>query len=416
MTVLLFVSCSGDDDAIGPVDNKPEVEEIPESVPPEQAPTGFTPCENGTAGGYPCNGIDFLGRVSIEDFGSRSGNDVWGWVDAQTDKEYAIMGLDDGTAFIDISDTENLRYLGKLPTATVADVWRDVKVYQDHAFIVADNSVNNDAHGVQVFDLTRLRDVVDIPATFDADARYTGLGRAHNIVINEDSGFAYVVGTNRGDAFNGGAHFIDVNDPKNPVAAGGYADNGYSHDAQVVTYTGPDADYSNREIFIGANEDQVVIVDVTDKQNPVPISSLSYDRVTYTHQGWFTEDQRYFILGDELDEANEGFNTRTLIFDLADLDNPVLHHTYFSDFTAIDHNGYVKGDEFYLANYSAGIRILDISAIANREVVETAFFDTYPQNNSVDFNGVWSVYPYLPSGKIIVSDITSGLFVLQKQE
>lgn len=198
------------------------------------------------------------------------------------------------------------------------------------------------------------------------------------------------------------------------MASGGYGASGYTHDAQVVTYSGPDADYNGREIFIGANQNQVAVVDVTEKQNPVPISSLQYSNLGYTHQGWFTEDQRYFILGDETDEFNFGFNSRTIVFDLTDLDSPVLHTTYFGTTPAIDHNGYVKGNEFFLANYTAGVRILDISNIAGTNISEAGYFDTYPLNNNAGFDGVWSVYPFLPSGKIIVSDINSGLFIIQK--
>lgn len=368
------------------------------------------PCENGMAGIYPCNGLDLVGRVNLAEMDASRGNDIWGWTDSASGKEYAIMGLDNGTAFIDISDPDQIQYLGKLPTATVSSGWRDIKVYQDHAFIVSEAP----GHGMQVFDLTRLRNVASPPQIFDADAGYDGFGNAHNIVINEDTGFAYVVGTDRGDAFNGGAHFINIQDPKNPVAAGGYGANGYSHDAQVVTYNGPDTDYTGREIYIGSNEDVVIIADVTDKDNPVNISSVSYPNRAYTHQGWFSQDQQYFILGDEVDEIDFGFNTRTLLFDFTDLDSPSLHDSYEGPTTAIDHNGYVKGNEYFLSNYTAGVRILDISGIADKSIAETHFFDTFTSSNGPQFSGVWSVYPYFESGNIIVSDINSGLFVIKK--
>lgn len=413
---LLITGCSNDDNAPIPDDGKPDIDEGSGPDPTPDPVTGFTACENGMAGIYPCEGYDFLGRITLEEFDATSGNDSWGWTDSDSGKEYAIMGLDNGTAFVDISDTENLVYLGKLPTATVSDAWRDVKVYQNHAFIVADNGQEDDAHGIQVFDLTRLRDVADPPRTFDADARYTGLGRAHNLVINEDSGFAYVVGTNRGDVFGGGAHFVNIQDPKNPTAAGGYADNGYSHDAQVVSYSGPDTDYTGREIYIGSNEDQVIIADVTDKANPTEIATMEYPNTAYTHQGWFTEDQQYFILGDELDEVSFGFRSRSLIFDLSDLDNPVLHDTYSGTTSAIDHNGYVKGSEYFLANYAAGVRILDITDIAGKSISEIGFFDTFPSSDNAGFDGVWNVYPYFESGKIVVSDINSGLFIIKKSD
>lgn len=400
--VLLFliISCSKDSSG-GNSDDGPDS---------DVGQTAFTPCENGMAGIYPCDGYDLLGRISLSDFGAQAGNDSWGWTDPTTNKEYALMGLDNGTAFVDITDTENLIYLGKLPSATSSSSWRDIKVYQNHAFIVSEAA----GHGMQVFDLTKLRNVADAPATFEADARYTGFGNAHNIVINEATGFAYVVGTARDDAFRGGAHFINIQGPKNPVAAGGYADNGYSHDAQVVTYNGPDTDYTGKEVFIGANESQVIIADVTDKNNPVEIATVHYSNIEYTHQGWFTEDHRYFLLGDELDEARLGFKSRTLIFDFSDLDNPVLHDTYLGTTSAIDHNGYVVGNQFFLANYTAGVRVLDISGIAGKTIVEEGFFDTYPSTDNAQFDGVWSVYPYFSSGKIVISDINSGLFIVQK--
>ena len=371
---------------------------------------GFNPCENNISDSYPCNGFDLIGNITLETFEANSANDIWGWTDTSTNEEYVIIGLDNGTAFVRLTNDENFEYLGKLPTATSSSSWRDVKVYNDHAFIVSE--ANN--HGMQVFDLTKLRDITNAPETFEADARYTGLGNAHNIVINEDTGFAYVVGTSRSDAFNGGAHFINIQDPKNPIAAGGYSESGYSHDAQVVTYNGPDPDYTGKEIYIGSNENEVIIADVTDKDNPVNISTVTYSNISYTHQGWFTEDQQYFILGDELDEVNDGFQSRTLIFDFNDLDNPTFFDTYLGVTSAIDHNGYVKGDDYYLANYTAGVRILDISDIANKSIAERAFFDTFPSTDNAQFSGVWSVYPYFSSGKIVVSDIGSGLFILKE--
>ncbi len=400
--ILILTGCSNNDDNGNSNNDQIDVE----------GPLRFTPCENGMAGIFPCDGYDLLGRISLSDFGASSGNDIWGWTDSTTDKEYALMGLDNATAFVDISDTENLIYVGKLPTATMSSSWRDIKVYQNHAFIVSEA----DNHGMQVFDLTRLRNVTNAPLTFDADAHYTGFGNAHNIVINELTGFAYPVGTARDDVFNGGVHFINVQDPGNPVGAGGYNANGYTHDAQVITYTGPDTDYTGQEIFIGANENQVAIANVTDKDNPVGITTFGYDNIAYTHQGWFTEDQRYYILGDELDEVNFGFDSRTLVFDLIDLDNPVLHTSYTGETTAIDHNGYVKGNQYFLANYRAGVRILNISDIANKNISEEGFFDSFPSSNSAGFDGVWSVYPYFTSGKIVVSDINSGLFVIKKSE
>lgn len=357
---------------------------------------GQTPCVGGMASGFPCDNLDLQSRITPGEMNAIIANDSWGWTDPDDGKEYAIVGLDNGTAFIDISDPVNPAYLGKLPTHTEDSGWRDIKVYNNHAFIVSEASF----HGMQVFDLTRLRNVANPPETFTEDAHYDQVDDSHNIVINEDSGFAYIVGAD----FSGGAHFVNIQDPVNPVAAGGYGDDGYTHDAQVVTYNGPDTDYTGREIFIGCNTNEVVIVDVTDKNNPVKISATNYSNVGYTHQGWFTEDQRYFLLGDEDDEFTFGFDSRTIIMDFSDLDNPQPYFEYFNDDVAsVDHNGYVKGDKFYLASYSAGTRVIDISDIANQNIDEVAYFDTYPADNNASFNGNWSVYPFFDSGNIVIS-------------
>lgn len=366
--------------------------------------------EDGFAGEYPCKDYDLLSFIKLEDLNGLGtvGNDCWGWVDPTTQKEYALMGTNKGVTFIDITDPLTPIVLGNVPTATSSSTWRDVKVYKNHAFIVSE--ANN--HGIQVFDLTRLRSVVNAPQDFTPDAHYTGIGSAHNIVINEDSGYIYPVGTSRSGTYAGGPIFLNAQNPLNLVEEGGYP--GYSHDSHVVTYDGPDSEYTGKEILIGSNENEVIIVDVTDKSNPQKISSISYSNVGYTHQGWFTLDKRYFILGDELDEINFGGKTRTIVFDFQDLDNPSFKMDYLGSTEAIDHNGYVKGTTYFQANYTAGVRMIDVSDIDNNSIKEVGFFDTFPSGNSASFNGAWSVYPYFPSGNIIISDINKGLFIIRK--
>ena len=411
--LIILQGCSSDDSPSASNSNPPpttggDVGEEPD-IGNGAIRLRFTPCEGGNADIYPCNGYDLLLQMDVDAFNAFEANDIWGWTDTTTNREYALIGLDNGTAFVDITDTENPEYLGKLLTATTSSKWRDIKVYGDFAFIVSEAA----RHGMQVFDLKRLRNVSNPPLVFEADARYNGIENCHNVVINEEMGFAYAVGTARNDDFNGGVHFIDIQNPLAPRGRGGYGLDGYTHDAQVVTYNGPDADYTGREILVGSNENQVVIVDVTDKSNPTRIRTFQYPNIGYTHQGWFTEDHRFFILGDELDETDFGFASRTLVFDFADLDNPELHMVYSGPTGAIDHNGYVLGNQFFLANYTAGVRILDISQIENEVITEEAFFDTYPTSNVARFDGVWSVYPYFQSGKILVNDSNSGLFVIQ---
>ncbi len=380
--------------------------------------TATWPCENGIADVYPCNGYDLMSYMSLDDLTPEginninlAGNDSWGWTDPNTGKEYALVGLNSHTAFVDISNPSMPILVGALPTATLNSIWRDIKVYQNHAFIVSEAS----GHGMQVFDLTRLRDTIP-PEIFTADTHFTDFGSAHNIVINEASGYAYVVGANRSGPFSGGALFINIQNPTMPISEGGFGDGGYSHDAQVINYDGPDVDYIGKEILVGSNENEIVIADVTNKSNPVTISTINYSNIGYTHQGWFSQDLKYFIVGDELDELNIGTNTRTLIFDFSDLDNPIYDFDYLGTTLAIDHNGYPNGNDYYLANYTAGVRVLDLSQIENNNLTEIGFFDTYPENDNAAFDGVWNVYPFLMSDNIIISDIDRGLFIIRRSD
>jgi len=379
-------------------------------------------CEDGQAVDFPCEGVDIMSFVSMGDLGADRGirtNDLWGWEDPDSGREYAIVGLSNATSFVDVTDPFNPRVLGTLRMTDTANmaVWRDMKVYKNHAYIVSDGAGK---HGMQIFDLTRLRNVPDAPVEFEADGLYEGIFSAHNIVINEETGFGYSVGSSAGGTTcGGGLHMIDLRDPANPVFAGCFSDGetgrrgtGYSHDAQCVVYRGPDPDYQGSEICIGSNETAISIADVTDKDNPVTVAMASYPNVAYTHQGWFTDDQRYFYVNDELDEAGDLVDgTRTLIWDLTDLDDPVLAGEYVAQTTETDHNLYVKGNLMYQSNTAAGLRIIDITDPENP--FETAYFDTSP----VGGRGVsWSNYPYYKSGMIAVTAGHYGLFLLKKRE
>ena len=424
--LLLFfflAACQKEDDvAEVPEINIPEVVEPPTPTPTPQGQSvplitsTPIPCENGFAGRYPCAGYDLINRVDLAQMGAEATNDNWGWTDTTTGKEYVLQGLDNGVAFLDISSPTQIKFLGKLPTATEPSVWRDIKVYNDHAYIVSEAS----GHGLQVFDLRRL---VDLTAfrTFSADHVETSFGSAHNIAINESTGFAYVVGARKNNVamYSGGPMFYDLSDPGRPTLVGGYQGSSYAHDAQIVTYNGPDTAHVGKEIYFGSHSDggannQIVIVDVSDKSNPVLITRVTYSNGGYTHQGWLDEDHRYFYLGDELDEYSYGHRTKTLVFDLADLENPVEHHNYYGPTNAIDHNGYVVGDALFLANYTAGFREIDISQIDNGQMQEVRYFDTFPANDSAGFDGVWNVYPFFESGLIAISETSDGLYLVHR--
>jgi choice-of-anchor B domain-containing protein len=375
-----------------------------ESVP--AAPLGPTPCIDGSAGGYPCARIDLESFVPTSLIGGGRTNDIWGWTDPLTGREYALVGRTTGTSFVDLSDPGAPVYLGNLPTHSQSSTWRGIKVYNDHAFIISEAA----GHGLQVFDLTQLRSVTNPPVTFTATAHYAGFARAHTVAINEETGFLYAVGSN---TCMGGLHMVDVRTPAAPLFAGCFSADRYTHETQCVVYRGPDARYVGREICFNANEDTLTIVDVTDKAAPAMLVRKTYPARGYTHQGWLTEDHRHFLLDDETDEAKLKTNTRTHVFDVSDLLTPQVVGVHEGATTAIDHNQYVRGGHVFQSNYASGLRVLDLGGVENAVLREIGFFDVRPEDDRPDYLGTWSNFPFFESGLVIASSIERGVFVLR---
>jgi choice-of-anchor B domain-containing protein len=242
-------------------------------------------------------------------------------------------------------------------------------------------------------------------------------------VINEATGFAYIVGgSSGGETCGGGLHMVNIQNPTSPTFAGCFADSrtglastGYSHDAQCITYNGPDQQHRGREICFGSNESMLSVSDVTDKASPVAIAAIGYPAAAYLHQGWVSDDHRFLFMNDELDELSGGApKTRTLVWDITELDDTVLVKQHLGTTEASDHNLYVKGNYLYESNYVSGLRILDISD--PRNPVEVGFFDTVPWGPDVPgFAGSWSNYPYFPSGNIVVTSMREGVFILKQR-
>ena len=379
------------------------------------------PCSEGRAERFECSNVDLLAFLPLDELGLRPGpggplggvSDVWGWTDPETRREYALVGRRGGDGIVDITNPSSPRYLG-LVLAEGGSA-QDIKVYADHAFFIGSGNT-----GMAVFDLTRLRVVSNPPVTWEIDARYDGIAAAHNLVIDTESGFAYPVGaTGGGDTCGGGLHMIDIREPVNPSFAECYTDTegliwqGRTHDGQCVQYTGPDEDFRGRQICFASNETALRIVDVTDKDAPTPLAAATYPGMAYIHQGWLTEDQRYYYMNDELDELTGlAPTTRTLVWDVAELDDPVLVNEYFGPTRATDHNLYIKGDRMYQANYQAGFRVVDISDRENPK--EIGYFDTTPyEGNPPTMGGAFSAFPYFESGTVIVTSSQEGLFILR---
>jgi choice-of-anchor B domain-containing protein len=415
------------------------------------------PCDDGIAADlYPCDNIGLFAHLSPEELGGIQVNDIWGWTDQQTGIEYALVGLYDGVSFVDISNPNEPVVVGKLNEAgsaaklspagsrqampgnffetgisdvaknnTMGSIWRDVKVFNNFAFVVSDGQ----AIGMQIFDLSRLREYDGTFLEFSEDAFYDQLGNAHNIAINEQTGFAYVVGVTVaeqcGSTESTGLHIIDINSPLNPQFAGCFIDEetdlnsfpniatGYIHDTQCVIYEGSDEAYRGKEICFSSAEGGLVITDVTNKSNTKTIGFSGLSDLQYAHQGWLTEDHRYFLMNDELDEINLDRNTKTYIWDVQDLGNPTFVGHYTHNTPSIDHNLYVRYNYVFQSNYTSGLRVLKTGNLSSAELIPVGYFDTQPQTQQAIFQGSWSNYPFFESGVIVISDIDAGLFILK---
>lgn len=244
----------------------------------------------------------------------------------------------------------------------------------------------------------------------------------------------------------GGLHMVDIREPENPTFAGCFDDEGYVHDTHCVIYHGPDASYRGRELCFNSNPDStssgdaLTIVDVTDHASPVLVGQVFEGLpATYSHQGWLTPDQRYFLHDDESDNGSSSAaiqgRTRTRVFDVMDLESPSLQAVYHHPTRAPAHNLYTRGRYMYNANYIDGLRIVDLTNIDNpgeafleqtpaapdhRGLREVACFDTDPFRNDMGvfadgrtaWGASWSNYPYFKSGVVVVSGL-DGLFLVK---
>ena len=418
-----------------PLDASQDTVQVPFNFGPALPETSLTAdCVEGMAGPYPCDGLDLKGTVLLPALGGPAGNDIWGWSDRKTGRDYAIMGTTNSVGFVDVTKATQPKTVATMPTAGTPDyvLWRDVKVDGNHLFVVAEVT----GAGMQVFDLRRLRKIdpdAPTPEIVEPDAHYTRISNTHNISVNERTDYAYAVGSDKcrknGEA--GGLHMIDVSKPEQPDFAGcarvdSFAaqdetePNNYVHDVECVIYRGPDADYRGREICFGSNENAVVIYDVTNKRKPKVISETTYDTAQYTHQGSLTKGQRFFLFGDELDEQTNGQPTTTYILDVRDLDNPPEPKSHFHESASIDHNLYVHGRKVTESNYAEGLRMLRYTnrSLRRGELREIAFFDVLPGVDVAEFAGTWSNYRF-PDGKIVVSTLENaahGLMVLKRSK
>jgi choice-of-anchor B domain-containing protein len=423
-----------------------------------------------------------LGQVFAEDMGALpipgtfdKGmlNDIWGYT-SPAGEEYALIGTTASMAVARVTDPRNPVFLGSLASQLPLDIgnlWGDPKVFGDFAYytseIIGSQLEIVDLRGLDALGPAPSPDTVLPLPNAQTDAG--GYQSAHNIMINEETGFAYVAGVRLAEGAANNACGLeepprfntliyDLNaDPMNPQVAACLPDIG-EHDFYPVIYNGPDEDYQGREIlfvFDGRDREgqaagnpvggKTEIWDVTDKNNIQVIASFRVPELVFSHNGWTTEEQDFLFIGDELDEliqagwefssdfaqpVDEPTNmpqTGTYIVDIRDLDNPVVVERFTDGTVGLDHNFVVKDDKLYIASYTSGTRVLQIVRDASGMVSLEPFahMDTEPrlQENVLNINqeenfgsaflGQWGIFPLFDSDTIIASDLNNGLMVME---
>jgi len=383
-------------------------------------------CINNKAGDFNCLNMDLLAHIPLGDFSSKpsAASDVWGHVDLNDGSEYALIGLLNGIAIVNVTNPSSPIEVGII--AGKNSSWRDIKVYQyfdtndneykAYAYATIDSTVDN----VTIIDLNNL------PHSVSLEEKNNAVAVAHNVYIsNVDHTLnlaltnltptLQLIGANR---YEGAFHSYSLKDPNTLTQLENQVfGNDYTHDGTSLTLN------DNRcpnslivcTIFIDFNEDEMKLWDITNPDVTDHLSTTTYSDVPvssqYVHSGWGTEDKKFIFLHDEYDEQKAGLNSTVRIFSIDDLSNPVQVGQWTGPTRAIDHNGFVRGNRYYMSNYERGLTVLDISDPANPEQV--GFFDTYTPSDNAVFAGAWGVYPYLPSGNILVSDINSGLYIIK---
>jgi len=353
---------------------------------------------------FDSNGITLQGWLTVGELSATAngGADCWGHVSG-AGREYAIVGLTNGVAFVDMTNPTAPFVIDHVPG--VLSTWRDMKVYQNHAYIVSEGAFGNDnGGGIQVVDMSNIDSggVTLVDTISDATDDDT-----HNIALDPVSGFAYRCGGR-----DLGLRAYDLSIPSAPVLVGQWNDR-YVHDAQIVTYT--DGPYAGREIAFccsgvgvgGGGDPAFDILDVTTKGVIKTLAHIHYPEPGFSHQVWISPDRQYAYLNDELDEDGALFTT-THVIDISDLQSPVAMTAFANTSTSIGHNLYFAGGLIFEANYRSGLRVF--SATDRKHPQEIAYFDSYPNSDSASFTGMWSNFPFFPSGNIVCSDLNRGFF------
>lgn len=311
--------------------------------------------------------------VNVNPHPSAGYNEVWGYT-APDGREYALLGVRNGTSIIDITDTDNPSEINFIPSNS--SLWKDIKTYQHYAY-----AVNESGGGLQIIDLS------DLPNSAPLIATFNGFNTSHNIYIDEETGIMLAEGS-----FGSAVRVISLADPVNPVVISSFGVECHDiiyHDGIAYVSEG--------------NQGSFGVYDLSDPSDPVFITQINVPSAGYAHNAWPTEDGQFLMTTEET-----GGKTIKM-WDVSDPTNASITDQVLGP-NGLAHNTHIKGNFAYVSHYSVGLRIYDITD--KYDILDAGHYDTYPNGNGGGFDGAWGAYPFFRSGKVLISDQTTGLYVV----
>ncbi len=322
------------------------------------------------AQGQTSQNVTFLGNFN--GYPSIGYNDCWGYT-TSNGREYALLGVLNGTSVIDITDAPTFTEIGFIPSNF--STWKDIKTYRNYAYVVTEAN-----SGLQIIDLSYLPDSVHLVTT------YTGFTSSHNISIDTANAMLYAEGNPAQPVYA-----ISLADPINPVQVSFFGiscHDVYARDNIVYTSDG--------------NNGSVSVYDLSTPSTPVLVKRFNVPNPGYVHNAWPSDDNLYLMTTEE----TTGKTVK--LWNITDINNPTITDEYLAS-PGIAHNTHVKGNFAYISHYVDGLRIVDISNPDS--IFEAGYYDTFPGPGG-SFSGCWGAFPFFGSGKVIASDRSTGLYIV----
>lgn len=331
-------------------------------------------------------------------------NEVWGWVNPQDGREYALIGSHKGVHIIDVSDPYHPYQAAFVKGRSENVINRDIKTQGKYAYAFADQRLGS----LQVWDMSYLPDSVHIVYDdymyADYEKKDTVFNLAHAIFIEKDRLYITTPKLKDGnhDISIHGLAVLDISKPEFPIVKKTFHQDIYGRLHALYV--------RNDTAYLNAGWDGALrIVDMRDLDNPVTIGVFEgYPYSGFNHTGWLSDTGKIYVMADET------WGSPMKVVDLKDPSNPkllsLLNPYMVYDSNAIAHNQFIVGQYSVNSHYYDGVQIYDISDPKNP--VMAGYYDTYPEANTRTFKGCWGVYPFLPSGNLLASDMQTGLYIL----